>query len=273
MLETTSREAPAAVVGILSNYDDPTKAHSVFNAYLRCILEFPGVVALIVPCVAAFKPVDLDRCLEGILASIDGLLLPGSRSDVHPSVYGKGEHPASTIFDRARDRTALALIRAALVRAVPVLGICRGAHEMNCALGGSLHQSLDELPDVLDHKADASLPQALKYGPRHKLIVDRGSWLSPHIGGLSGEAAAVNSLHRQGIDRLGDGLRVDAVSSDGVIEAFSVENSPAIAFGVQWHPEWHTDDVPNSLVMSRFIDACRARAVEGRAARLVHCRA
>lgn len=260
-----------AVIGILSHYNESIKLHSVSDAYIQVVVDAKDCVPFLVPCFAAFGATEIEQYAKIIISSIDGLILPGGRSDIHPSHYGKDEHPTSTIFDHARDETAFPLIREAIRRGTPVLGICRGMQEINCALGGSLHQSLDELADVLDHKADATLSQPMKYGPRHQLIFPEGSWMQAHAENLDSESFVVNSLHRQGIDALGGNLRIDAISRDGVIEAISSTISAAPLMGVQWHPEWHTADVlMNRLVMSRFFDACTCYVREGSSSDKAH---
>jgi len=116
-----------------------------------------------------------------------------------------------------------------------VLGICRGFQEMNVAYGGTLHQRLYEVQGLNDHREDVSQPLDVQYGPAHDVLLEQGGVLR----GLAGtDRIQVNSLHSQGVDRLGDRLVVEARAPDGVVEAFRVRNAPRFALAVQWHPEW-----------------------------------
>ena len=147
----------------------------------------------------------------------------------------------------------------AVARGVPLLAICRGTQETNVALGGSLHQAVQEVPGLSDHRGargDKSASAAEQYAPAHPVDVVPGGLLARITGRASFE---VNSVHGQGVKQLADGLRVEAVAPDGVIEAFVAADSPGFNLGVQWHPEWQARDNPVSMKLLRaFGDACRA---------------
>src|SRR5690606_29150314 len=89
--------------------------------------------------------------LEGLLAGVDGILLGGSDTNVHPSAWGEAPARPEFEYDHERDALAQALVRLAIARRVPVLGFCRGSHDTNVALGGSLHQWLRGLPGMVQH--------------------------------------------------------------------------------------------------------------------------
>jgi putative glutamine amidotransferase len=150
------------------------------------------------------------------------------------------------------------MIPAAIAAGLPVLGICRGFQEMNVAFGGSLWQKLQEVPGHRDHREDKDAPLDEQYGPAHEVELVEGGQLRQ----LAGAARIrVNSLHSQGVQRLGAGLAVEAVADDGVIEAFRVAGAPAFAIAVQWHPEWKAMNNPFSRVLfGAFGDAARQRA-------------
>lgn len=147
-------------------------------------------------------------------------------SDLDPALYEQKAHPETTGIDPARDAGELALVRGALARDLPVLGICRGSQVLNVALGGELVQ---HLPDLVgdDHHV-----QTLGTFARHEVAIASGSRLE----GLIGERAAIKSHHHQGFSRLGEGLDPAARDSDGTVEAIE---APARRFtlGVLWHPE------------------------------------
>lgn len=193
-----------------------------------------------------------------LLQNLDGLLLTGSPSNVEPHHYqGPASEPGMP-HDPSRDALTLPLIREAVDAGVPVFGICRGFQEMNVAFGGSLHQKVHEVGRYQDHRESPDDPVEVQYGLRHKLHVQPGGLLERL--GLP-ETIEVNSVHGQGVNRLGAGLRVEALAPDGLIEAFSVESAPGFALGVQWHPEWRVHEHPAYLALFEgFAEACRAHA-------------
>src|SRR5690606_14565713 len=226
--------------------------HIVGDKYVRAAAVGAGGLPLVIP--ALGELIDLDT----LLAGIDGLLLTGSPSNVEPHHYSGPASAPGTAHDPARDATTLPLIRKAIAAGVPLLGICRGFQEMNVAFGGSLHQRVQEVPGMMDHREPADAPVEIQYAPRHAVRVQPGGVLAGI--GLPDEFQ-VNSIHGQGVQRLAPGLRVEALAPDGLIEAFSVEGSPSFALGVQWHPEWQVVSNPNYLaIFQAFGEACRKRA-------------
>ncbi len=201
--------------------------------------------------------------IETLLDRLDGIILTGSRSNVQPTLYDGPPHAEGTPEDPARDGITLPLIRAAIARGVPLLAICRGFQELNVALGGSLHQRLQDLPDRIDHSTPMQPSARVRQSKAHGIRVVSGGWLHRLAGATD---IAVNSLHNQGIDRLAPGLVVEGVAPDGTIEAVRVVASqagPAIGYavGVQWHPEydWRTEPVSRAI-FEHFGDAVRAYA-------------
>ena len=170
-----------------------------------------------------------------LAARLDGLMLTGSPSNVEPHHYGGEPSRAGTHHDPVRDATTLPLIRAVLEQGVPLFAICRGHQELNVALGGTLHQYVQELPDTEDHRMDRSLAHDERYRERHTVKITPGGMLHALNDGAG--VALVNSLHEQAIDRVADGLTIEAVSEDGIVEATTVRDARSFALSVQWHPE------------------------------------
>ncbi len=138
------------------------------------------------------------------------------------------------------------------MHAKPMLAICRGFQEMNVAFGGSLHQHLEEVPGRLDHREDKSAPLDAQYAHAHDIHMEPNGLLAK----LAGKTQLkVNSLHGQGIDRLGEGLLVEALAPDATIEAIRPANATSFALGVQWHPEWKFQQDPFSLAILRAFGA------------------
>jgi len=157
--------------------------------------------------------------------------------------------------DPKRDATTLPLIKGALAAGVPIFAVCRGFQELNVALGGTLHAHVEEQPGYHDHRENTDDPLKVQYGPSHEVnLVDGG--LLQALAGTNKQM--VNSLHSQGVARLGTGVSVEAVADDGLLEAFQVDSADSFALGVQWHPEWQYRQDKFSLAMfTAFGDACR----------------
>jgi len=226
--------------------------HMVGEKYARAVLDAAGAAPLLIPSLAD------ELGLDELLQRLDGLLFTGSPSNVEPHLYEGAPSAPGTLHDPARDATTLPLIRKAVRAGVPVFGICRGFQEMNVAFGGTLHQKLHEVPGYLDHRDDGSQPLEVQYGPAHDVTLEPGGVLRSLA---ASDRIEVNSLHNQGIDRLGAELAVEARAPDGVIEAFRVRDAQRFALAVQWHPEWKVMSNPFSRALfAAFGQASRERA-------------
>jgi putative glutamine amidotransferase len=219
--------------------------HDAPARYAAAVLTGAGAVPIMIPPMGEASLAVLDR--------LDGLLLSGSPSNVHPSHYDGGDSLTPEMHDLERDATTLRLIPEALARGIPLLAICRGIQELNVALGGTLHQKLHEVPGRMDHRGGRGTLEE-RYGPRHLVF------LSGQLARIVGSTKIlVNSLHGQAIDVPAPGLVVEAEAADGTIEAVRVERALGWAFGVQWHPEWRCVDDSASLALFRaFGAACAA---------------
>ena len=212
-------------------------------------VRLAGALPLVVPSVEADE-------LDGLLDLADGVFLTGSPSNVHPSHFGEAVHDASLPLDVARDAWTLPLIPKVLERGIPLLAICRGFQEVNVALGGSLHQAVQEQPGHADHRAARDAPPEVQYGPAHSVDVVPGGVLESIV---ERRRIEVNSLHGQGVKQLARGLRVEARAPDGLIEAFSAPEAKGFNLCLQWHPEWQAARNPLSLqLLKAFGAACRA---------------
>jgi putative glutamine amidotransferase len=237
-------------------------SHAVLHGYVDAVARVAGALPLALP--AAPDALDADSLIE----TIDGLLLTGSPSNVAPQRYGAGAPPEGALLDPERDATVLGLLPRLIAAGVPVLGVCRGFQELNVAYGGTLDNAVHERPGALDHReGDHDRPVQRWYDDSHPVDIAPGGLLAQWA---SAPRIAVNSLHHQGVARLGRGLRVEASAPDGLVEAFSVEQAPAFALAVQWHPEMRTHDCPLAhAIFAAFGAACRQR----RARRLGHAAA
>lgn len=227
------------------------QAQTVSNRYVEAAAGFADCIPLLIP--ARPDLVDAER----VASRLDGLLLTGSPSNVAPARYGSSD-PGSGPFDHGRDSMSLALIRAMRARGRPVFGICRGFQELNVACGGTLACDLGDLSRSLPHHAPEDVAFDAMFDHGHAVE------LNPH-GVLARALAAtrlrVNSVHYQGVARLGEGLVVEAVAPDGVIEAFSSPAGDPPLLAVQWHPEWGAEADP----ISQTFFALLGRALRGEA--------
>jgi putative glutamine amidotransferase len=225
--------------------------HGVNERYPNALIDATGCLPILIPAVGS----KIDVC--AVLDRIDGLLLTGSPSNVHPSHYGGEPSHPDILHDVARDATTLPLIREAVRRDLPILAICRGIQELNVALGGTLHQRVHELPGRLNHRSRKDAPDG-PYGPAHPVTLTPGGLLAALAGT---DEVMVNSLHSQGIDRPGPKLRVEAVAPDGQIEAVSLPGARFVV-GVQWHPEHRVLENPLSgALFSTFARACAGTSI------------
>ncbi len=226
--------------------------HAASDTYVRAVDRLVDGVPVLLP--ANGDAADI----ETLLSRLDGIILTGSRSNVQPGLYGGSPHPEDVPEDAMRDAVTLRLIRAALAAGLPVLAICRGMQELNVALGGTLHQRLQDLPGRLDHSTPMQPNARVRQGKAHRVDIVPGAWLHRLAGSAS---IAVNSLHNQGVDRLAPGLVVEAAAPDGTIEAVRAVAGPGFAIGVQWHPEYDFEhDTVSAALFRAFGEALRARA-------------
>lgn len=231
---------------------DPHQFHVVGEKYVAAIRDGAGAVPFLIP--ALGDSLDLDAVLD----HVDGLLLTGSPSDLEPHHYDGEESEPGTVHDPHRDATTLPLAEKALAAGVPLFAVCRGFQELNVVLGGSLHQKVQEVPGYHKHNENPGDPLDVQYGPSHPVTLPEGSLLRQLAGT---DTVEVNSLHRQGVARLAEGVTVEAVADDGLIEGFRVDGARAFALAVQWHPEWQVTENQFSLAIFRaFGDACREYA-------------
>jgi putative glutamine amidotransferase len=214
------------------------------QTYVR-VLENLGALPIMIPLQMS------EQTLRGIFERLDGLFLPGGE-DVDPSAYGQEPHPQLGAPDKERDRTELLLTRWALEAGMPLLGVCRGVQVINVVCGGTLYQDLhSQRADLAKH--DYFPPTFERFRISHQVTIEPDSRLARALGTMH----EVNSMHHQGIDRLGQALRIVARAEDGLPEAVEAPLLPFVV-GVQWHPEElaKTDQLSGSL----FVEFLRAAA-------------
>ena len=210
-------------------------AQAVMNRYIRAAMIYADVAALIIPSLP-----DLMTAAD-VAPRIDGVLLTGSPSNVATRLYGEdgGDGP----FDDGRDEIAISMVNRMIDAQKPVFGICRGFQEINVALGGTLRRDTSASDDLIRHHAPDDVSFDAMFEHRHAVDLTDGGMLA---NAYAKSALDVNSVHYQGIGKLADGLNVEASAPDGLVEAYSARPNGAPLLAVQWHPEWGTENDPDS---------------------------
>lgn len=232
---------PMPIVGITANIrtsetNPKIRLQSVGENYSNAVTQVAKAMPVFLP------PLGDAMCVDTVLDTLQGLVLTGGASNIEPHHYGQEPaEPADDLRDPGRDALVLPLIRGAVARGLPILGICRGIQELNVAFGGTLHQRLHNLPDRVDHRRRRDLPWEESMAPRHTLTITPGGLLARFA---DGEEARVNSLHGQGLDVVAPGLQVEGTAEDGTVEAVSYPDAPGFVFAVQWHAEYRTTTHP-----------------------------
>ncbi len=190
--------------------------------------------------------------ISALMDSLDGILLPGSDSDVDPLRYGAQPHPQLGSVVPIKDETDLLVLTEIERRNLPLFAICFGMQILNVSRGGTLIQDIaTQLPNAIKHEQGAPRDR-----PSHSISLDKNSLLA---GLAKADAAVVNSHHHQAIETVGENLKATAWASDGLIEAVEDTRPNRFAFGVQWHPElgWQQDQLSQAL-FTQFVQACAA---------------
>ena len=192
--------------------------------------------------------------LRAVYEASDGILIPGG-VDMDPATYGEARHEKLGNVDPARDRVELQLARWAIADGKPLLGLCRGLQVINVAAGGSLYQDIEaQVPGAIRHDYFPTYGFTRDY-LAHEVTVTESSRLRSLV---DLDQVPVNSMHHQGVKRLGDGLVPCARSADGLVEAVESPNGHFLV-GVQWHPEVFESDDPHTRGLFRgFVEAAIA---------------
>lgn len=188
--------------------------------------------------------------IQQVLKDLDGILLPGSDTDVDPLRFGAEPHPKLKRIIYEKEETDLLVLEEAEKLNIPILGICFGMQVLNVFRGGTLIQDIEsEIPNCIKH--EQGIPLARN---SHSIELERESILSSLV---DGAGATVNSHHHQAIGKIGKNLKATAWAKDGIIECIEDMERDNFVMGVQWHPElsWNTDSL-SEKIFQRFINEC-----------------
>jgi putative glutamine amidotransferase len=243
---TTSEMREAVRTAPTPEGDPPTREMALGMVYLKAVERAGGLPVVLPPM--------RHEAIGALLDRLDGLCLSGG-PDLDPDAYGASPHHLLGEIEPDLDAFELALAQEADARALPVLGICRGAQALNVARGGTLHQ---HVADVVGAGIPHRQSEVARV-PTHLVVVEPGTRLAAITG--AGELA-VNSFHHQAVDRLGCDLRATAHATDGLVEGVEDEGA-ALYLGVQWHAEGLIEDPRNRALFATLVEA----AAESRTAR------
>jgi putative glutamine amidotransferase len=185
---------------------------------------------------------------EQYLDVIDGLVITGGAFDIPPSMYGDTSQHETVVLKEKRTQFEFAITRGAVVRTMPILGICGGEQLLNVVLGGTLIQHIpDSIVDALAHEQPNPRHEA-----GHSIRIAQGTLLQRIV---QREEIQVNSAHHQAVRAVGDGVVINAVAPDGVIEGIEYPAHP-FCLGVQWHPEYHVTTA-DTQIFEAFVAAAK----------------
>lgn len=229
------------LIGITSDYDETNGQTSFFvkESYVTAVEDSGGIPLLLCP-------TKNENSLSRFINLIDGLLISGGGFDIDPKLYGEEPHPKLGKIQPDRTGFEIKLLKSAVEKRMPVLGICGGHQLINVYFGGTLYQDIpSQYSEKINHKQ--STPSDIPY---HKIEIHPSTRLSKITEADSG---MVNSTHHQSIKKIGNGLKISAVAEDGVIESIEFDGDDFIV-GVQWHPERiYNKDSCSKNIFTEFI--------------------
>ncbi len=260
---------PRPLIGVSGELKDfnGIDIQSSGHKYVYSVVEGFGGMPVVLPALGD-RDENGSYTMAELVDRLDGIILTGGRSNIEPHHYEGEPFRPETYRDPVRDSTTLPLVRAAVDRAVPLFGICRGIQEINVALGGTLHPYLWEVDGKRDHRMPQTDVMEDRFAPRHLVRLTPGGYFEEiaKAAGLDSEVM-VNSLHSQAVDQPADGLVVEALSEDGVIEAVSLPDAADFVVGVQWHAEFRVLEHPFNRALYKEFGAATMRRAGARAQR------
>ena len=180
------------------------------------------------------------------LDGIDGLLVTGGAFDVDPALFGDATKHATVKTKDRRTAFEYAMVKGALERDMPILGICGGEQLLNVVLGGTLHQ---HVPDVFPNGLAHEQPNP-RTEPGHDVEIVPGTLLHRTV---AATRMSVNSAHHQAVKDVGPGVVVNAKAPDGVVEGIE-HSGKRFCLGVEWHPEYSIDP-GDDRIFAAFVKA------------------
>ena len=210
--------------------DEDSKFCYVFPNFINCVSACGGIPIQLSSLEGSFQVADLDELLE----RVDGVLFSGG-PDIHPGLYGEELLDCCGALAPERDALEIPLMQKAIAMDKPVFGICRGFQVLNVVTGGTMYQDINTQNKSSVHIEHQRTKPEEKDKVMHKVNVIRDTPLHTFSEGLL--QIGVNTLHHQGVKKLGEPLRSMAIADDGIVEAAYYPGKKFV-MGVQWHPEY-----------------------------------
>ena len=241
------------LIGLTMRLDLETRRFYLGRDYSEA-LEFSGAI-----------PVHLGlipkrEYIRRALSNLNGILLPGSDTDVDPAYYQEEPHPKLKNVISEKDETDMLVLEEAEKINLPVFAICYGMQSLNVYRGGSLFQDIEaQIPNCIKHEQGKPLERN-----SHHIVVENQTLLEKSSDEMAKEFVKVNSHHHQSVKTIGQNLKVSARSVDGIIEAIEDTRNDKFILGVQWHPELsYRNDVFSGNLFKNFVQFCAGKAEAG----------
>ena len=227
------------IIGVLPLFDLEKDSYWMLPAYFQGLIHAGALPVML--------PLEVGEDSERLMELCDGVLFTGGH-DVDPALYGEAVMECCSELCPARDRLEPAVLRAAMKKNIPILGICRGLQLINAVLGGTLWQDLPtQRPESRNHRMERPYDRA-----EHSVRLT-----GPLADAYGADSLGVNSCHHQGIKALAPGLEPMAVAEDGLIEAVFDPAKPFL-WAVQWHPEFFDPAKgPGTVIFRAFVEAAK----------------
>lgn len=229
------------IIGVMPLFDDEKESLWMLPGYMDGIRQFGGIPIM-------FPLSDDETELIELIGLCDGILFTGGQ-DIAPSLYNEEKSINCGISCELRDSMESIVLKQAMYRNKPILGICRGIQIINVLLGGTLYQDLpSEINSRIEHHMTRPYDKI-----QHTVSIKEGTPLFELLGKSS---IGVNSYHHQAIKQLADNLVCMAESEDGLVEAI-VAPDYKFLWAVQWHPEFsYKSDINSQLIFQKFLETC-----------------